>query len=111
QGASYVVSKLDLADRVAPVEPGDPGYTTPARDLADIDVIGERRRVRWGDAELMLTDVRVTRQVVEYARFRSGKKVREAPVELELPERTLTTVAVAWTIPNEHLTTVPGNDL
>jgi DEAD/DEAH box helicase domain-containing protein len=59
----------------------------------------------------MLTDVRVTRQVVEYARFRAGKKVREAPVELELPERTLTTVAVAWTIPNEHLTTVPGNDL
>ena len=111
QGESYVVSKLDLADRVALVEPGDPGYTTQARDLTDIDVIGERRRVRWGDAELMLTDVRVTRQVVEYARFRSGKKVREAPVELELPERTLTTVAVAWTIPNEHLTTVPGNDL
>jgi DEAD/DEAH box helicase domain-containing protein len=111
QGEPYVVSRLDLADRVALVEPGDPGYTTQARDITDIDVIGERRRVRWGDAGLMLTDVRVTRQVVEYARFRSGKKIREAPVELELPQRTLTTVAVAWTIPNEYLATVPGNDL
>ena len=80
QGESYLVSRLDLADRVALVEPGDPGYTTQARDVTDIDVIGERRRVRWGDADLMLTDVRVTRQVVEYARLRSGKKIREAPV-------------------------------
>jgi DEAD/DEAH box helicase domain-containing protein len=67
--------------------------------------------VKWGDADLMLADVQVTRQVVEYARYRSGKKVREAPQELELPERTLSTVAVAWTIPNECLSSVPGNDL
>src|SRR6201996_611178 len=111
QGESYLVSRLDLADGVALVEPGDPGYTTQARDITDIDVIAERRRVRWGDADLMLTDVRVTRQVVEYARLRSGKKIREAPVELELPERTLSTVAVAWTIPNECLASLPGNDV
>ena len=59
----------------------------------------------------MLTDVRVTRQVVEYARLRAGKKIREAPRELELPQRTLTTVAVAWTIPNECVVPLPGNDL
>ena len=29
QGDTYLVSTLDLADRVALVEPGDPGYTTP----------------------------------------------------------------------------------
>jgi DEAD/DEAH box helicase domain-containing protein len=111
QGESYLVSRLELADSVALVEPGDPGYTTQARDLTDIDVIGERRRVRWGDAELMLADVRVTRQVVEYARFRSGKKIKEPAVPLELPQRTLSTVAVAWTIPNECLSPIPGNDL
>ena len=111
QGESYLVSRLELADAVALVEPGDPGYTTQARDLTDIDVIGERRRVRWGDAELMLADVRVTRQVVEYARLRGGKKIKEPPVPLELPERTLSTVAVAWTIPNECLVPIPGNDL
>jgi len=111
QGESYLVSRLELADSVALVEPGDPGYTTQARDLTDIDVMRERRRVRWGDAELVLADVRVTRQVVEYARLRSGKKIKEPAVPLELPQRTLSTVAVAWTIPNDCLLSIPGNDL
>jgi DEAD/DEAH box helicase domain-containing protein len=111
QGESYLVSRLELADAVALVEPGDPGYTTQAHDLTDIDVIGERRRVRWGDAELILADVRVTRQVVEYARLRNGKKIKEPALPLDLPQRTLSTVAVAWTIPNECLVPIPGNDL
>src|ERR1700761_1580586 len=111
QGESYLVSCLDLADRVALVEPGDPGYTTQARDLTDIDVIAERTRVPWGNADLMLADVRVTRQVTEYTRLRSGKKSREPAVALDLPQRTLSTVAVAWTIPNDCLVPVPGNDL
>jgi DEAD/DEAH box helicase domain-containing protein len=117
QGESYLVTRLDLADSVALVEPGDPGYTTQARDITDIDVIGQRTRVRWGDADLMLADVRVTRQVVEYARLRPGKagrpgkKLKEPPVPLDLPERTLTTVAVGWTIPNELAVPVAGSDL
>jgi DEAD/DEAH box helicase domain-containing protein len=111
QGESYLVSRLDLADGVALVEPGDPGYTTAARDVTDIDVMAERTRVPWGATDLMLTDVRVTRQVVEYARLRSGKRVREPAVALDLPVRTLSTVAVAWTIPNECVVPLPGNDL
>jgi DEAD/DEAH box helicase domain-containing protein len=114
QGESYLVSTLDLADRVALVEPGDPGYVTQARDVTDIDVIAERRRVPWGEADLMLTDVRVTRQVTGYTRIRSGKKgrkSREQAVPLELPQRTLSTVAVAWTIPNECVVPVAGEDL
>jgi DEAD/DEAH box helicase domain-containing protein len=111
QGESYLVRRLDLTDGVALVEPGDPGYTTQAHDVTDVDIIAERTRVPWGDAELLLADVRVTRQVVEYTRLRSGKKTREPAVALELPERTLSTVAVAWTIPNECVVPLPGNDL
>jgi DEAD/DEAH box helicase domain-containing protein len=113
QGESYLVSRLDLDDRVALVEAGDPGYTTQARDVTDIEVIGERRRVPWGDARLMLTDVRVTRQVVGYTRIRSVKKrrSREPAVPLDLPQRTLSTVAVAWTIPNECVVPLAGSDL
>ncbi len=114
QGDSYLVSKLDLADRVALVEAGDPGYTTQARDVTDIDLLAERRRVPWGDADLMLTEVRVTRQVTGYTRLRSGKKgrkSREPAVPLDLPQRTLSTVAVAWTIPNERVVPVAGDDL
>ena len=111
QGESYLVSRLDLADAVALVEPGDPGYGTLARDVTDIDVTGERRRLPWGDADLLLADVRVTRQVTEYARTRSGKKLREPAVPLDLPQRTLSTVAVAWTIPNECVEPAVGHDL
>src|SRR5580693_8913884 len=111
QGESYLVGRLDLADRVALVEPGDPGYSTQARDVTDIDVIGERRRVRWGAADLMLADVRVTRQVVGYARRRAGEKAKGPQIGLDLPERSLSTVAVAWTIPGERVAPVPGHDL
>jgi len=111
QGESYLVRSLDLADAVALVEPGDPGYTTQARDVTDIDVTGERCRLPWGDADLLLADVQVTRQVVAYARHRPGKKSREPAIGLELPQRTLSTVAVAWTIPNELAAPVAGNDL
>jgi DEAD/DEAH box helicase domain-containing protein len=111
QGESYLVSSLNLADRVALVEPRDPGYTTQARDITDIDVIAERTRVPWGDADLMLADVRVTRQVTDYARLRAGKKAKGPAVALDLPERTLSTVAVAWTIPNDCLVSLPGHDL
>ena len=111
QGESYLVRQLDLADSVALVEPGDPGYTTQARDVTDIDVTGERRRLPWGDASLLLADVQVTRQVTGYARLRPGKKAREPAVPLALPQRTLSTVAVAWTIPNECVLPVAGPDL
>jgi DEAD/DEAH box helicase domain-containing protein len=111
QGDSYLVSSLDLADRVALVEPGDPGYTTQARDTTDIDVIAERKRVRWGAADLVLADVTVTRQVTGYTRVRSDRKSRGPQIELQLPERTLSTAAVLWTIPNERVVSVPGNDL
>ncbi len=113
QGEPYLVSTLDLAARVALVEAADPGYTTQARDATDIDLTGVRRRVSWGDADLMLADVQVTRQVTGYTRVRSGKRGRTSsePVPLDLPRRTLSTVAVAWTMPNECVVPLAGNDI
>ena len=111
QGESYLVGKLDLDDRVALVECGDPGYSTQARDITDIDVIAEHRRARWGEADVVFGEVRVTRQVVGYTRVRSESKRREAEVALDLPERTLVTAAVWWTIPNDLVVPLPGNRL
>jgi DEAD/DEAH box helicase domain-containing protein len=111
QGESYLVSRLDLTDGVALVSPGDPGYTTQARDVTDIQVITERRRARWAAADLVLADVLVTRQVIGYTTVRSGKKKKSPTVALQLPQRTLPTVAVFWTIPNDRMVPVPGNDL
>ena len=111
QGDPYLVSKLDLADRVALVENRDPGYTTQARDVTDIDVMSEHRRVRWGSADVVLGEVRVTRQVVGYTRVRSESKIREPETMLQLPKRTLITAAVWWTIPNARVVPLDGIDL
>ncbi|HEX8006374.1 MAG TPA: Zn-binding domain-containing protein, partial [Trebonia sp.] len=106
QGETYLVRKLELDDRVALVESFDPGYTTQARDITEIDVIKERQRVSWGEAAVMFGDVQVTRQVVGYTTVRSESKIRERETALSLPPRTLTTRAVWWTIPNEQLATL-----
>ena len=98
QGDSYLVSRLDLADRVALVEPGDPGYTTTARDVTEIEVQGELRRATWGEAEVRFGDVQVTRQVTGYTKRRSDTGAPLGDEPLDLPPRHLLTRAIWWTI-------------
>ncbi len=98
QGESYLVSRLDLADRVALVEPGEPGYTTTARDVTQIEVRDELRGMTWGQAEVRFGDVQVTRQVVSYTKRRSDTGALVGDEPLDLPPRHLRTRAVWWTI-------------
>jgi DEAD/DEAH box helicase domain-containing protein len=98
QGDSYLVSRLDLADRVALVEPGDPGYTTTARDVTEVEVRDGLRGMTWGEAEIRFGDVRVTRQVVSYTKRRSDTGAPLGDEPLDLPPRHLLTRAVWWTI-------------
>jgi DEAD/DEAH box helicase domain-containing protein len=99
QGDTYLVDSLDLHDHVAIVRPIDPGYSTTAREVTDIAITSERDHARWGPARVSLGDVRVTHQVVSFLRRRvqSGELLGEEP--LDLPERTLETTAVWWTLP------------
>ncbi len=98
QGELYTVSSLDLEDRIALVEGGDPGYTTIAREVTSIEVAAELTRAKWGPATVCFGDVHVTRQVVSYAR-RSGETGLVIGEDvLDLPERRLTTKAVWWTV-------------
>ncbi len=98
QGETYVVVDLDLDESLALVEPAQPDYTTVARDLTDIRVVGTEREEAWGAATLSLGDVEVTSQVVAFLRRRlgSGEVLGEEP--LDLPERRLTTKACWWTL-------------
>jgi DEAD/DEAH box helicase domain-containing protein len=98
QGDSYLVRRLDLADRAALVEPGDPGYTTTARDVTEVEVRAELRRMSWGQAEVRFGDVRVTRQVVGFTRRRADTGAPLGEVPLDLPPRHLQTRAVWWTV-------------
>jgi DEAD/DEAH box helicase domain-containing protein len=103
QGETWLVLELDLDEHVAVVVRADPDYSTSAREITDIEITREQRHQTWGDARVSFGDVRVTHQVVSFLkrRLRSGEVIGEEP--LDLPERTLDTRAVWWTIPADAL--------
>ncbi len=98
QGQTFLVTELDLADRVALVRAGDPGYTTTARELTEIEIVGEPRTVSLGEAAVHFGEVDVTRQAVSYLRRRTETGEVLGEDRLCLPPRSLRTRAVWWTI-------------
>ncbi|HEY6933763.1 MAG TPA: DEAD/DEAH box helicase [Marmoricola sp.] len=103
QGESYLVEELDLEESVAMVVRADPDYSTSAREVTDIRIIAERRGQSWKAGRMSLGDVQVSHQVVSYLKRRvpGGEVIGEEP--LDLPERTLATAAVWWTLTEEAL--------
>jgi len=102
QGESYVVDSLDFEDGIAFVHAEDPGYTTFAREITDISVTGPGERVDHGPVTIGLVPVSVTNTVVGYLRRRMDGEVIDF-VELDMPPRTLDTMAVMCTITPEAL--------
>jgi DEAD/DEAH box helicase domain-containing protein len=98
QGDSYLVGTLDTGDRVALVEPCEPGYTTTAKDVTEVEVRGELRQMTWGQAEVRFGDVQVTRQVTAFTRRRADTGAALGETPLDLPPRHLLTRAVWWTL-------------
>jgi DEAD/DEAH box helicase domain-containing protein len=103
QGVSYLVRTLDLDEGAALVERADPDYSTTAREQTDIRVIETAHEQPWGPARLCLGTVQVTSHVVGFLRRRlvTGEVLGEEP--LDLPQRTLHTKAVWWTLTQQQL--------
>jgi DEAD/DEAH box helicase domain-containing protein len=102
QGETFVVDSLDFEDGIAFVHAEDPGYATFARELTDIAVTGTGERSQFGPITLGLVPVRVTHQVVGYLRRRLSGEVIDF-VELDMPEHTLATTAVMYTVTPDAL--------
>ena len=102
QGETYVVDSLDLRENLAFVHVDDPGYSTHAREVADLAVTGAGERLRFGPVTLALVPVEVTNRVVGYLRRRASGEVIDF-VDLEMPSRTLPTKAVMYSITAESL--------
>jgi DEAD/DEAH box helicase domain-containing protein len=98
QGDNYLVSRLDLAEQVAFVEQHDPGYTTTAKSVTEVEIRGELRRATWGEAEVSFGDVQVTRQVVCFTKRRADTGAPLGDTPLDLPPRRLQTRAIWWTV-------------
>jgi len=108
QGDSYLVETLDLADRVALVEPGEPGYTTTAKTATEVEIRGELRQAAWGAAGVRFGDVQVTRQVVSFTKRCADTGALLGEIPLDLPPRHLVTRAVWWTLSEEAADALAG---
>ncbi|SFQ73667.1 DEAD/DEAH box helicase domain-containing protein [Amycolatopsis arida] len=102
QGASYVVDDLDLEHGVALVHAEEPDWTTSPREVVDIAVLDTVRKERHGGVTVCLGEVAVTSQVVGYLRRRPSGEVLDN-VPLDLPEQSLRTRAVWYSISDELL--------
>lgn len=107
QGSSYVVDELDLETGLAMVHAEDPDWTTSPREIVDISVLSTEEQCRHGGVTVCLGEVAVTSQVVGYLRRRpSGEVLDHTP--LDLPEQSLRTRAVWYTVSGELLESPVG---
>jgi len=98
QGESWVSDHYDAEDGVAEVHAEAPPYWTQARSTTEISIAGTDEFQQWGAATVSVGTVDVTSQVVAFTRRDpQGRPLSEEP--LDLPERTLRTTAVWWTLP------------
>jgi DEAD/DEAH box helicase domain-containing protein len=103
QGTSYVVDELELESGLALVHREDPEWTTQPRTLVDISVLSTETQVEFAeDVSVCLGEVAVTSHVVGYLRrLPTGEVLDQVP--LDLPEQTLHTRAVWYTVSQEVL--------
>ncbi|MCX0270013.1 DEAD/DEAH box helicase [Nocardia zapadnayensis] len=102
QGESYVVEELDLAGGVALVRADTPGWTTSARRITSLTLDTVRESTTFGEVTAAFADVTVRSQVMGYLRTLVTGEVLDL-VELDLPEQTLPTTAVLYTVTPELL--------
>jgi DEAD/DEAH box helicase domain-containing protein len=102
QGQAYVVAHYDVEESEAIVVAGDPGWSTRARSTSAFDIGRVEQSQTWGPVDLCFGSVDVRSQVTSFLRLLPGGEVLgEHP--LDLPERSLHTKAVWWTMTEEML--------
>ena len=109
QGETHVVERLDLDESVAFVRPAVVEYTTIARDITELRILGVDEQRPLGFGVLHFGAVEVSNQVVGYLKRRIGSGEVLGEETLDLPRRELRTKAVWWTLPDEHVP-VPATD-
>ena len=104
QGTTYEVTELDLDGRVATLERSWADYFTRVRHDKEMVVENDRRERDIDapvDVPVRLADVTMRKQITGYDRMdsRSGEPLATEP--LDLPETTLSTTAMYYTLPPE----------
>ncbi|MDR7420665.1 MAG: DEAD/DEAH box helicase [Armatimonadota bacterium] len=102
QGEAYLVRALDLAARVATVEPTAADYHTQPRTTIDLTVRREHASQPWGPTEIRFGEVEVATQVIGFARKQLFTDTTMDVQPLDLPPQRLQTTALWFAIP-DHL--------
>jgi DEAD/DEAH box helicase domain-containing protein len=99
QGVPWRVSRLELDQHRAVVEPADGTERTAPRTTTDLAVLETYAATKSNGFDQHLGFVEVTRDVVGYRRIdsRTGQSLSQEP--LDLPGDTLRTTAMWWTLP------------
>jgi len=111
QGETYVVRRLDLAEKVAHVAPSAGDYYTQPRVLTDVTILRQREERPWGPTTAWFGDVDVTSQVIEFVRKQLFTETVLGSEPLDLPEQTLSTTALWFTIPPDLVRAVADHGL
>ena len=110
-GETYFVKTLDIEERIAFVHTIDVDYTTYAQEITSVALVEQQEAKWWGPFEVSRGIVDVTEHVIGFQRRRllTGQILGNDP--LDLPEQTLRTQGMWWTIPRETLNTLQIGDV
>jgi DEAD/DEAH box helicase domain-containing protein len=103
RGEDYLISDLDLEEGVATAQRATLPYSTHAQSVHDIRLLQPLRSTSWDRVGVGYGVAEVSARVTSFLkrRVRTGEVIGQEP--LELPQRTLRTKAVWWSIPDELL--------
>jgi len=99
QGEAYLVTRLDLASRIAYAEPNTANYYTQSKDLTDLHIVKVRQQSTIGRANVYLGEVEVTTTVVGFKKKMQFTEEVIGEEPLDLPPQTFPTVALWFDLP------------
>jgi DEAD/DEAH box helicase domain-containing protein len=113
QGASYLVTELDLREGIARLKPTDADYYTQPRELNSMNIVRSFRHQELPSCTAFFGQVRVTSQVIGFSRKRQFSDEVLSQEPLDLPPQTFETMAVWWDLPPEvgYLAMRGGGDI
>jgi DEAD/DEAH box helicase domain-containing protein len=111
QGEAYLITRLDLTNKLAYAEPSAGKFYTETKEIHDIHVLSVKGAKMVGPVEVNVGDVEVTIDVVGFKKYRqfSEEVIGEEP--LDLPTIRFNTVALWFGVPPRALARIAQKDL
>jgi DEAD/DEAH box helicase domain-containing protein len=111
QGESYLVSDLDLSNRIAYVKPTDVHYYTQAKDITDIQIKKILIEKKNNTVMTYLGEVEVNTTVVGYRKKMQMTEEVIGEEPLDLPPQIFDTIALWFDIPDKALSKIAKSQL